>query len=291
MRSWLFVRPDSDKQLGKAPQTGADVLVIDLATLGEGAIDPPILARAAEWLAAHRSQVTATARFGRWVRLRPLETADWQDDLAVVMGGAPDGVILPRASEPEQVRTLASALYENEQRHGIAHNTTRIVLQLGETAAAALTMRGFLADPHLRLAGLAWNAAGLAQAIGATRLTAGAGRASDALALVRAETLLLAKAMGLMAIESAASDPADAERGAAEALAARRDGFNAMAAVHPRHIPAINHAFLPTAAERAEAQAIVAAFDAHPGAQMVAHRGQQIDRAALARAQQLLALS
>jgi citrate lyase subunit beta/citryl-CoA lyase len=39
-----------------------------------------------------------------------------------------------------------------------------------------------------------------------------------------------------------------------------------MMAIHPAQVPVINDAFTPSAAEVAHAQAVVAAFEAQPGA-------------------------
>jgi citrate lyase subunit beta/citryl-CoA lyase len=52
----------------------------------------------------------------------------------------------------------------------------------------------------------------------------------------------------------------------AYAARARRDGFTGMMAIHPAQVPVINDAFTPSAAEVAHAQAVVAAFEAQPGA-------------------------
>ena len=70
---------------------------------------------------------------------------------------------------------------------------------------------------------------------------------------------------------------------------ARRDGFVGKMAIHPAQVPIINELFTPTPAALAQAQAIVDAFAANPGAGVVAVGGVMADQPHLARAKRLLA--
>jgi citrate lyase subunit beta/citryl-CoA lyase len=60
-------------------------------------------------------------------------------------------------------------------------------------------------------------------------------------------------------------------------------------AIHPAQVPIINEVFTPSAEAIAQAQSIVAAFTAAPGAGVVGIGGVMYDRPHLARAKQLLA--
>jgi citrate lyase subunit beta/citryl-CoA lyase len=60
-------------------------------------------------------------------------------------------------------------------------------------------------------------------------------------------------------------------------------------AIHPAQVPIINEVFTPSAEAIAQAQSIVTAFAAAPGAGVVAIGGVMYDRPHLARAKQLLA--
>jgi citrate lyase subunit beta/citryl-CoA lyase len=70
---------------------------------------------------------------------------------------------------------------------------------------------------------------------------------------------------------------------------ARRDGFAAKLAIHPAQVPVINAVFTPTAEAVADAQAVIAAFAAQPGAGVVGLGGKMLDRPHLVRAERLLA--
>jgi len=100
MRSWLFVPGDSEKKLGKAAATGADVVIVDLEDSVAPANKPRARELARDWLSAHRQQV-AERKFGRWVRINALDSRMWRDDLVAVLPGAPDGIMLPKSAGPE----------------------------------------------------------------------------------------------------------------------------------------------------------------------------------------------
>jgi citrate lyase subunit beta/citryl-CoA lyase len=60
-------------------------------------------------------------------------------------------------------------------------------------------------------------------------------------------------------------------------------------AIHPLQVPIINEVFTPSAGALAQAQAIVAAFAASPGAGAIGIDGVMYDRPHLVRAQRLIA--
>jgi len=74
----------------------------------------------------------------------------------------------------------------------------------------------------------------------------------------------------------------------AEAEAARREGFTGKLAIHPAQVPVINAAFSPSDADVSHAEAIVAAFEAHPDAGVLSVGGKMVDRPHLLQAQRTL---
>ena len=61
-----------------------------------------------------------------------------------------------------------------------------------------------------------------------------------------------------------------------------------MMAIHPDQVSVINAAFTPSDGEIAHARAVVAAFEANPGAGALAMDGRMIDRPHLLQAQRIL---
>ncbi len=294
-RSWLFVPGDSDKKLGKAAETGADVIIVDLEDSIAITNKNAARTKTRDWLVAHRRQVIElrdqSRRQGRWVRINAFDSGElWRDDLAAVMAGAPDGIMLPKSAGPESVQQLAAELYELEQRNQIQSGTTRIMPLVSETAAAAMSIGAYASAPLPRLAGLTWGAEDLSAAIGATRKRHADGSWTDTFRLVRAQTLLTAHAKGVAAIDTLHADFADTEGLKRAAEAARADGFGGMLAIHPAQCAVINAAFTPSEAELAEARAIVAAFSAEPEAGVLQIERKMIDRPHLKLAQRILGI-
>jgi citrate lyase subunit beta/citryl-CoA lyase len=275
LRSWLFVPGDSEAKLAKVASFGADVVVVDLedAVAPEG--KPAARHLAQGWLALQRERSEPSQR---WVRINALDTAYWRDDLATIMPGRPDGILLPKAAGPEVLQTLAAELYELEQRHGIVPGTTRIVPMVGETPASALAIPAYRGSAQTRLAGLTWGAEDLAGALGARRKRDASGQWCDAFRFVRSQVLLTAHARGIMAVDTLHADFRDLGTLARIAGDAHADGFTGMLAIHPAQVPVINDAFAASTAEFAEARAIVAAFEAQPGAGAVALEGRMLDQ-------------
>jgi len=289
MHSWLFVPGDSEKKLGKAAATGADVIIVDLEDSVAPANKPRARELARDWLAAHRNQV-AERKFGRWVRINALDSRMWRDDLVAVLPGAPDGIMLPKSAGPESVQALGAELYELEQRSGLATGSVKILPLVSETAAAAISIPAYASAPLPRLAGLTWGGEDLSAAIGASRKYDKDGRWTDAFRFVRAQTLLTAHARGVIAIDTLHADFADTKGLKRIAEEARADGFTGMLAIHPAQVPVINEAFTPTEAELEEARAIVAAFAGSPDAGTLQIDRRMIDRPHLTLARRMLGI-
>lgn len=277
VRSWLFVPGDSEKKLGKAVATGADVLILDLEDSVAAENKGAARAMAGSWLAAHRQQVTDGKRQGRWVRINALDSNQWREDLIAVLPGAPDGIMLPKSAGPESVQQLSAEIYELEGRSGLAPNAVKILPLVSETAGAALTIGQYASATMPRLAGLTWGAEDLSAAIGATRKRDTEGRWTDTFRYARTQTLLAAHARGVIAIDTLHADFADGKGLKRAAEEARADGFAGMLAIHPAQVEIINAAFTPSEEEQAEAREIVAAFKANPGVGALQIDGKMID--------------
>ena len=283
MRSWLFVPGDSQPKLDKAAGLGADVVIVDL----EDAVAPPAKPQARlltnSWLLRH-----AGSTFGRWVRINPLDTPLWREDVAAVMPARPDGIMVPKAAGPEQLQALSGELVVQEQRHGVVPGSTRILPLVSETPAAALGIAAYAGAVLPRLAGLTWGAEDLSAAIGAARKRDGEGRWTDTFRFVRSQVLLAAHARGIMAIDTLHAEFRDLDGLGRVALESYADGFTGMLAIHPSQVPVINAAFTPSEVEIAEAQAIVNAFSANPGVGALSLDGRMLDQPHLEQARRLL---
>ena len=257
MRSMLFVPGDSRRKFDKALGVGADALILDLEdSVAEAAKDA---ARAETRAMLEAPRGTAS----RWVRINALDTGRALGDLAATMSAAPDGIVLPKCESPAQVHTVSCWLDAFERAHGLAHGSTRIVVVATETAASLGTL-GHYRGCSERLAGMMWGAEDLSASLGATENRRD-GVLGGPFRLARDLCLVGAAAAGVMPIDTVWVDIDDLDGLRAEALQARRDGFAAKAAIHPKHVAVVNEAFAPSAAELDWAHRVMAALEAAGG--------------------------
>jgi citrate lyase subunit beta/citryl-CoA lyase len=286
MRSLLFIPADDERKLAKGTATDADALILDL----EDSVSPARKA-AARTLAA---QYIADTRLREdrprlYVRINALDTDLWQHDVAGVIPARPDGIILPKSRSGDDVHKLSLTLRHEEEHAGAPVGSTRIIALVTENPAALFQLHTY-ADSSSRLEALTWGAEDLSTGVGASANREADGRTwTSPYRLARDLTLFAAAAAEVAAIDTVFVNLRDAEGLAIEAQAAARDGFSGKMAIHPDQVAAINAAFTPSAEAVAAAEEVVKLFADNPGAGVLAHRGQMVDRPHLARAERTLA--
>jgi citrate lyase subunit beta / citryl-CoA lyase len=285
MRSWLFAPGDSEKKLGKAIASEADIALLDLEDSVAPQNKPAARALVAEVLGA------ATDRTRLWVRINPLTTPDCIADLAAILPAAPGGVFLPKAEGAADITQLHHYLTAFEAAHGIMQGRTRIAALVTETAVAMFRTGDYAGDypGRTRLVAMSWGAEDLSSALGAREQRGTDGEYSHTYEMARSLCLIGASAAGVAAIETVQPEFRDLEALENRARRVRSQGFTGMLAIHPAQVAPINAAFTPNAEELAHARAIVQAFADNPGAGTVGLDGAMLDRPHLMLAQRLLA--
>lgn len=286
-RSWLFIPGDSEKKLGKADGAGADAVIVDL----EDAVALANKDAARDMTAAFLSERPRAERSTQlWVRVNAFDTGRTAEDVAAVIGGAPDGIMLPKSEGVGDLEALSKLLDKAEKKAGVAAGSTRILPVATETARAVLKLNEF-ADANLpRLQGLSWGAEDLGTAVGAIGNRLPDGRFYEAFRMVRSLTLFAAHAANAQAIDTLMADFRDEAALKASSEWSYREGFTGRLAIHPAQVQVINAAYLPTEKQVEDARAIITAFeDVADGAGTVQLEGKMVDRPHLVQAERLLA--
>ncbi len=286
LRSILFIPGDSEKKLSKVDDCGADAVVLDLEDAVAPANKPAARDRVTAFLKARPRERRPVQL---WVRINPLDTPMALDDLAAVVAGAPDGLMLPKANGPDDVRTLGHHLDALEAAFGIARGSIRILPVATETAIAPFRLGDYASAELERLAGLTWGAEDLAAAVGASTNLGPDGQWAATFRMVRSLTLLAAHAAGVPAIETLYVDYRDDEGLIASSRGARAEGFSGRIAIHPAQVAGINAAFTPSEAEIDHARRVVAAFADAGDIGTVGIDGKMYDIPHLKQARQVLA--
>lgn len=286
-RSWLFIPGDSEKKLGKADGAGADAVIVDLEDAVALANKDIARGMTAAFLA---ERPKADRRTQLWVRVNAFDTGRTAEDVAAVIGGAPDGIVLPKSEGVADLEALSSIIDNAEKKAGVTAGSTRIMPVATETARAVLKL-GEFADAKLpRLQGISWGAEDLGTAVGAIGNRLPDGRFYEAFRMVRSLTLFAAHAAGAQAIDTLMADFRDEAALKASSEWSYREGFTGRLAIHPAQVEVINAAYLPTEKQVQDAEAIIAAFeDVADGAGTVQLEGKMVDRPHLVQAERLIA--
>lgn len=264
-RSYLFVPASRPERIGKARQSGADAVIVDL----EDAVEPSAKPAARAALAQAADALAGAVPGTLWLRINALDTAHAADDLRLLAAlrsqGFCIGAMVPKAGDAAALQALPPevpvlALIETAHGLGQAH-------RLGEVPTVQRLAFGSI-DYALDLGGL---------------------DPADHEALRHARyTLVWASRCAELPPPVDGVTPAidDEAALAADSAEARRLGFAARLCIHPRQVAAVHAALAPTAEERAWAERVVAAAGEGGAVQL---DGRMVDRPVLLRAQRLLA--
>lgn len=265
-RSWLYVPASRGELLPKALAGPADAVIIDL----EDAVAPAKKDSARDALPALLEQPRGKPV---WVRANHPASEWGKADLDVLATLPVDGVRLPKGEDPAQVAEVAATL----------RRPLHLVLESALGVENALELARCSEWVH----GIALGEADLLADLG--------GLDASALGYSRGRIVSAARAAGLGApVMSVWTDLQDQDGLQADSLAARAAGFFGRAVVHPRQVPVVNAAFLPSEAEIAAARRVVDTMrraEAAGSAAGIDESGGFVDPAVLARARHVLALT
>ena len=255
----LFCPADRPERYAKA-SARADAVIIDL----EDAVAP------AAKSAARRAVVDTVLDPERTiVRVNPVDTDDFAEDLAAVGETAYTTVMLAKAETVEQLRQLAGFR----------------VVALCETALGVLNAAAIAAEPNV--VALMWGAEDLVASLGGTSSRHDDGSYRDVAVHARAAVLLAAGAYGKAGIDSVYINIPDTEGLAAETRDAVASGFAAKASIHPAQMTVIRTAYAPDPEAVQRARAILEA--AHTASGVFSFEGQMVDEPLLRHARRLVA--
>ncbi|GHE40174.1 CoA ester lyase [Streptomyces longispororuber] len=267
--TWLYVPGDRPEVVAKALVAGADVVIVDL----EDAVAPD---RKAYARAATAELLAEPRPVPVHVRVNALGTPPSDADLealAPLPGLA--GLRLPKVTAPADVVRTAERAAPREG--GAPALYALLESALGVEHAFAV------ATAHPALRGVSLGEADLRADLGV--------RDEAGLDWCRSRLVVAARAAGLPPpAQSVHPDVRDTDGLAASCARGRALGFLGRAAIHPRQLPVIERAYLPTPREVEQARAVIEAAATEQGAQALPD-GRFVDRAVVEEAHRTLALS
>lgn len=232
-RTALFLPASNPRAIAKARGLAADMIILDL----EDAVRDDAKA------SARTAAVEAAAEgFGHRlcaIRVNGVESAEHAADLDAVARSACDFLVLPKVETPGDAAVVAEV-------------AGKPLLAMIETPLGVLAAADIAAVP-----GVGGLIAGVNDLRAALGIPAGAG--NDGLMLSRQMIVLAARASQVWAIDGVYNALDDAEGLAAECRQGRALGFDGKSLIHPNQIDVATEAFGASAAELADARALIEA--------------------------------
>ncbi len=277
-RALLYMPGDDWHKIQKATTLGVDSICMDME-------DGVALNRKAE-ARQTIAQALRTLDFGaseRLARINAIGSGFEQDDLTAVLPARPDGIVIPKVHEAEQIRWVSGVIQQYEEEFGWPVGSIYLLVVI-ESARGIIQLPAIAsADP--RLQALIFGAEDFAGDIGATRTTEG-----WEVFYARSAVVTHAAAHNLQAIDMVYIDFKDVAGLRREAEQGARMGFAGKQIIHPNQVAPVQEAFTPSDEAISYALRVQKAFEEHQqaGRGAFALDGKMIDAPILRAAQRVL---
>jgi len=283
LRSYLFAPADNQRILDKVFTAGADAVVVDL----EDAVAPAAKTAARETLRSNLEALSPDETSPIWVRINPVGSDLWRDDLAAVVGPWLSGIRIPKAQDPEAIERVAELITLREASSGMAPGSVSLTLTI--ESALGVERCGELARCE-RVTNLCFGNVDFLADIGARD-------AEDGFAALYAHSrvVLASRVAGIsppIAPVQTRLDDETALRTTTEKF--RNLGFFGRSCIHPKQLAVIHEVFTPSPEEVGEAREIIAAYEKDletASGSEVTRSGQFVDIAVVKRARAVVELA
>lgn len=217
------------------------------------------------------------------VRINPVDTDYWKNDLREIIPLRPGMIMPPKASCAKDIITVSDFIGKLEAENGIPHGTVKLI-PLIETALGVENAFE-IAKACDRVAAIFLGAEDLSADLHCKRTKEGA-----EILYARQRLITAARAAGVDVYDTPFTDVNDIEGLEKDAAFAKALGFTGKASISPRHISGINEAFSPTKAEIDYAHEVMETIERakSEGKGVVSLRGKMIDAPIVARAAQVI---
>ena len=232
-RSILYMPGSNARALEKAKTLPADGVILDL----EDSVAPDAKESA-------RQQVTDVVKAGGFgprevfIRTNGIDSPWFSDDLTAAAHAAPDGIVVPKISSPEQLETIGQRLLDMSTNH-----KTKIwaMIESPQAVFNVLSIAACAQDSETRLAGFVLGTNDIAKD---TRARQVPGRWPMIGWLMN--VIAAARIYGIDVLDGVYNNIGDAEGFVKECEQGRDMGFDGKTLIHPNQIGPCNTVFTPS---------------------------------------------
>lgn len=267
-RCALFIPAASPAMIKAAMTFEVDALIFDL----EDAVAPDEKDAARDLL---REALRIFPRKNVFIRINPLGSKYWREDVELLFDPCVKGVILPKAM-PQETMEMGKIL------RSCGPDFMMVPLIEGASAVEEITA---ITEASSMVKGLLFGAEDYSLSLGVERTAEG-----DEIAYARARIANIARARGIEALDTPFTDTPNFAGLERDAQKAKAIGYTGKAAINPRHVAVIERVFAVQEDELAKARKIIEAMEnaEREGKGAIALDGQMIDAPVVERARKLL---
>lgn len=220
----------------------------------------------------------------RLARINAVGSGIESDDLSAVLPARPDGIVVPKVEEADQLHWVSSEIEAVERAEGWPPRSIRLIA-IVETALGIIHLAN-IAGASPRLDALVFGAEDLAGDIGATRT-----RDGWEVLYARSAVVTHAAAFKLQAIDMVFTDFHDIEGLRKEAQSGMNMGYSGKQVIHPNQVAPVQDTFTPDEAAIANALKVLDIYQQHQDAGLGAFaiEGKMVDAPMVKIAEQVLA--
>jgi citrate lyase subunit beta / citryl-CoA lyase len=279
-RSLLIMPVNVPAFVEKAPQRGADAIVLDL----EDSIPPAEKANARRLV---KDAIVTAGRGGSDVLVRTNHAWELAEaDLESAVWPGLNGIAYPKVEQVEQVQRVDETLSRLERQRGLEPGSVSLSILI-ETATGLLNARE-LAHASPRLVSISLGGEDFALDLGIEPTTDGTEMLYGRLFIV-----LIAREAGLypLGLMGSLAEYRDLDVFRRSVDGARQVGYRGASCIHPTQVPLLNEGFSPAPAEVEYARRVIAAYQEAEaqGRASIGLDGKMIDIPVLERARRTVA--
>ncbi len=274
IRSMLFLPGNTPNMLINAPYLGADAVIFDL----EDAVSPDEK-DSARILVRNTIGSIDLAEKSIVVRVNPVDTEYFSDDIKTIVPCKPDYILLPKVNSADDIKKADGLISSFEDEEGSVGIIALIETALGVENAFSV------ACASQRIKALLLGAEDLTSDLRCVRTKEG-----REIEYARCRLVVAARAAGIEIYDTPFTDVNDDEGIYEDAKTAKALGFTGKASISPRHVDAINEVFTPSLEEIEYAYEVLSAIELakKQGKGAIALRGKMIDAPIVARAKRVV---
>jgi citrate lyase subunit beta / citryl-CoA lyase len=278
-RTALFIPGNNPAMLLSANILGADSVILDLEDAV--ALNQKDSARMLVKKAITTFDFTGIEVL---VRINPVSTPFWQDDLREIIEAQPDGLVIPKATK-DDVMAIEALIEKLEEKYRVSKKVS--FLLIAESAIGVETIAETLACSK-RITGVLLGAEDLTADMEIVRRSDG-----EEIDYARKRVVMACKAFKVQPMDTPYTDVDNFDGLVVDTEKAKALGYTAKAVINPRQIDFVHQVFAPTQAEIDYAVAVLQEKERAfaEGIGVFSYQGKMVDQPIILRAEKILAMA